>query len=292
VSEPGSPRDDDAARAEALFRYRVIAPLLDEPAQAPLRARVAEVASHRHPHPSRGEVAISIRTLWTWLERFRGGGIDALRPRHRRDHGTLRALDAAALDRAEVLRRELPARWTSTVIDILVRERTVAKAKVAHRATIDRHLRRRGASRRQLVVLGAKPTIKMRFDSFGDLWGGDYHHGPKVLAPAGHATTAKLGAFIDHTTRYPVADRWYLAEDVATLRDTLLRALLTWARRRSRTSTVVPCTAPTSSPTRWSRSAHGWSTRVRSTARVAASSSAGGSSPMRSRPRSTRATSW
>jgi len=68
----------------------------------------------------------------------------------------------------------------------------------------------------------------MRFDSFGDLWIGDYHHGPKVLAPAGHATTAKLGAFIDHTTRYPVADRWYLAEDVATLRDTLLRALLTW----------------------------------------------------------------
>jgi putative transposase len=228
VSEPGSPRDDDAARAEALFRYRVIAPLLDEPAHAPLRARVAEVASHRHPHPSRGEVAISIRTLWTWLERFRGSGIDALRPRHRRDHGTLRALDVAALDRAEALRRELPARWTSTVIDILVREGTVAKAQMAHRATIDRHLRRRGASRRQLVVLGAKPTIKMRFDSFGDLWVGDYHHGPKVLAPAGHATTAKLGAFIDHTTRYPVADRWYLAEDVATLRDTLLRALLAW----------------------------------------------------------------
>ncbi len=228
MSARGSSRDDDAARAEALFRYRVIAPLLDEPAQAPLRARVAEVASHRHPHPSRGEVTISIRTLWTWLERFRGSGIDALRPRHRRDHGTLRALDAAALDRAEALRRELPARWTSTVIDILVREGTVAQAKVAHRATIDRHLRRRGASRRQLVVLGAKPTIKMRFASFGDLWVGDYHHGPKVLAPAGHATIAKLGAFIDHTTRYPVADRWYLAEDVATLRDTMLRALLTW----------------------------------------------------------------
>jgi len=228
VSELGSPRDDDAARAEALFRYRVIAPLLDEPAQAPLRVRVAEAAGHRHPHPSRGEVTISVRTLWTWLERFRRSGIDALRPRHRCDHGTLRALDAAALDRAEALRRELPARWTSTVIDILVREGTVAQAKVAHRATIDRHLRRRGASRRQLVVLGAKPTIKMQFASFGDLWVGDYHHGPKVLAPAGHATTAKLGAFIDHTTRYPVADRWYLSEDVATLRDTMLRALLTW----------------------------------------------------------------
>ena len=36
----------------------------------------------------------------------------------------------------------------------------------------------------------------------------------------------KLGAFLDHTTRYPVADRWYLGEDIGTLRDTLLRALL------------------------------------------------------------------
>jgi hypothetical protein len=57
---------------------------------------------------------------------------------------------------------------------------------------------------------------------------GDYHHGPKVLTPDARTTTAKLGAFIDHTTRYPVADRWYLAEDIASLRDTLLRALLTW----------------------------------------------------------------
>jgi hypothetical protein len=200
VSETGAPRDDDAARAEALFRYRVIAALLDEPACAPLRARVAELASQRHPHPRRGEVAISLRTLWTWLQRFRTGGIDALRPRHRRDRGALRALDAATLDRAEALRRELPARWTSTVLDILVREGSVGTTEAVHHATLDRHLRRRGASRRQLVVLGAKHTIKMQFDSFGDLWVGDYHHGPKVLAPAGHATTAKLGAFLDHTT--------------------------------------------------------------------------------------------
>jgi transposase InsO family protein len=138
----------------------------------------------------------------------------------------VRALPLAALDRAEVLRRELPTRWTSTVLDILVREGTVTEAP--HRATVDRHLRERGASRRQLVVLGERRTIKMRFEGFGDLWVGDYHDGPKVLAPDGQIKGAKLGAFIDHTTRYPVADRWYLAEDVASLRDTMLRGLLTW----------------------------------------------------------------
>jgi putative transposase len=228
VTKPPSSRDDDDARAEALFRYRVIAPLLDEREPRSLRARITALAGERHLHPRRGEIAISGRTLWTWLARFRRGSIDALRPQHRGDRGSLRAASIAVVDRAEALRRELPARWTSTVIDILVREGSLAADAQPHRATIDRHLRWRGASRRQLVVLGAKPTIKMQFDAFGDLWVGDYHHGPKVLTPDGRLTTAKLGAFIDHTTRYPVADRWYLAEDLASLRDTMLRALLGW----------------------------------------------------------------
>jgi putative transposase len=228
VTKPPSSRDDDDARAEALFRYRVIAPLLDEREPGSLRARITALAGERHLHPRRGEIAISGRTLWTWLTRFRRGSIDALRPQHRGDRGSLRAASIAVLDRAEALRRELPARWTSTVIDILVREGSLAADALPHRATFDRHLRWRGASRRQLVVLGAKPTIKMQFDAFGDLWVGDYHHGPKVLAPDGRLTTAKLGAFIDHTTRYPVADRWYLAEDLSSLRDTMLRALLRW----------------------------------------------------------------
>lgn len=221
-------RDGDAARAEALFRYGVIAPLLDEREDGPLRTRVTALAGERHLHPRRGEITISDRTLWTWLTRFRTGSIDALRPRHRKDRGSLRAASRDVLDRAEALRRQLPKRWTRTVIDILVREGSLDATETPHRATIDRHLRRRGASRRQLAVLGAKPTIKMRFDAFGDLWVGDYHHGPKVLAPDGRLTTAKLGAFIDHTTRYPVADRWYLAEDLGSLRDTMLRALLVW----------------------------------------------------------------
>lgn len=232
MSSEGRARDDEKARAEALFRYRVIATLLDDRDSAPLRARIAEIASERHAHPHRGDVKVTARTIWKWLASFRAGGIDALRPRRRKDTGTVRALPSEVLDRAEALRRELPKRWTTTVLDILVREGTVAADKVPHRATLDRHFRRRGASRRQLVVLGEKRTIKMRFDTFGDLWVGDYHDGPKILAPDGRIVGAKLGAFIDHTTRYPVCDRWYLAEDIASLRDTFLRALLTWGPPR------------------------------------------------------------
>lgn len=232
TSDTGGARDDERARTEALFRYRVVAPLLDAGVTAPLRARVAELATQTHVHPCRGDIKITSRTLWAWLSVFRKGGLEALHPRHRKDKGAVRALSVSALERAEALRRELPSRWTSTVLDIMVREGTIVASTAPDRSTVDRLLRQRGASRRQLRVLGEKRTIKMRFDDFGDLWVGDYHDGPKVLAPDGRVVGAKLGAFIDHTTRYPVADRWYLAEDTATLRDTFLRALLTWGPPR------------------------------------------------------------
>jgi transposase InsO family protein len=68
----------------------------------------------------------------------------------------------------------------------------------------------------------------MEFENFGDFWVGDYHHGPLIRAPDDQVVIAKIGAFIDHATRYPVADRYYLGEDLDTLRDCLLRALLRW----------------------------------------------------------------
>lgn len=228
MTERGAHRDDEQAVLTAVFRYQVIAPLTDEHRAQSLRALVTEIAERAHYHPERGPMQLTERTLWTWLALYRVGGVEALRPRRRKDAGSTRALSAEALDRAEALRRELPGRWTRFVKDILVRESLLPSADVVHRATLDRHLRRRGASRRQLRVLGNKRTIKMGFAHFGDLWVGDYHHGCRVLAPDARIVVAKLGAFIDHKTRYPVADRWYVDEDLTTLRDTMLRALLRW----------------------------------------------------------------
>ena len=225
-------RDDERAKLIALFRYGVIAPLTEQQDFAPgeVSTLVLQIAEVKHYLPGSGPVRVAERTIYGWLASYRQGGIEALRPKRRKDLGSLRALDEATLDRAVLLRRENKKRWTSTLLDILKREGTLTGKTVPHRATLDRHLANRGASRRLMHILGEKRTVKMLFANFGDLWVGDYHHGPLVLKPDGKPTVAKLGAFIDHTTRYPVADRYYLAEDLATLRDTMLRALLKWGK--------------------------------------------------------------
>lgn len=223
-------RDDEEAIGLALFRYGVIGPLVEQEEYAPgeVTKLVREVAERMHYLPGTGPVRVSERTVYAWLRRYRDGGVEALRPKVRKDRGRARVVDEETVERAVRLRKEVPARWTSTLLDILVREGTLSGEKVPHRSTLDRHLARKGASRRQMKVLGEKRTIKMHFDEFGDLWVGDYKHGPVVLEGDGRLVTSKLGAFLDHATRYPVAYRFYGSETLATLRDTLLRAFLTW----------------------------------------------------------------
>jgi transposase InsO family protein len=224
----GRYRDDEGARMVALFRYTVIATLVEHELEAEgVDAEVARIAGERHYLPGKGRIRVGKSSVYRWLRQYRQGGIEALRPKVRKDKGRRRKLSDEVLERAVELRKEGSKRSTATVVDILVREGTL-KGVVPHRSTFDRHLDQRGASRRRLKVLGSRPTKRMEFSSFGDLWVGDYHHGPLILAPDGRPVTAKLGAFIDHCTRYPVADRYYLAEDTPTLRDTLQRAFLTW----------------------------------------------------------------
>jgi len=226
----GEYRDDEQAMMLSLFRYSVIGPLVERQSYAPgeVTQLVSDIASGTHYLPGTGPIKVSERTVYAWLRRYRQGGVKALGPKVRKDRGQRRVLSDEVLQRAILLRKEQPKRWTSTIMDILRLEGFFDAKAIPHRATLDRHLAERGASRRQMRTLGHKRTIKMQFDNFADLYVGDYKHGPVIVGPDGKPTTAKLSAFIDHCTRYPVADRWYLAENLASLRDTLMRALLVW----------------------------------------------------------------
>ena len=230
ADEYGEYREDERAMLLSLFRYSVIGPLVERDSYAPgeVTQLVSEIAAQTHYLAGTGPIKVTERTVYAWLRRYRQGGIKALGPKVRKDRGVRRVLSEQVLQRAIALRKEQPERWTSTIIDILKREGTLDGEPIPHRSTLDRHLALRAASRRQMRTLGEKRTIKMHFENFADLFVGDYKHGPVILAPNGQLSTAKLCAFIDHCTRYPVADKWYAAEDLASLRDILMRAFLTW----------------------------------------------------------------
>ena len=215
--------DDDAKVARTLLRYRLIA----EAVEAPTGERTAllrEVAGKEHTSADGRTMRVTLRTLQRWVARFKRGGLTALGRARRKDKGRMRALPEAAIARAVALRHEETARSTSTLIDILERAGDVTQGTL-RRSTLDRHLDRRGASRRMLHVLGTKRHVRLSFDHPLDFVLGDFHDGPYIRTVIGDVRRAVLGAFIDHCTRYLPESRYGMTEDLMHVRRGL-RALV------------------------------------------------------------------
>jgi len=122
---------------------------INEPGRGGVTAKVKEIAGRTHYLPGKGPITVSERTVYEWSRLFRQGGIEALRPRWRKDKGKSRKISDAILERAVKLREENPNRWTSTIIDILKLEGSL-HGPAPHRSTFDRHFDKRSASRRRM----------------------------------------------------------------------------------------------------------------------------------------------
>jgi putative transposase len=241
VSQPGGeatpPRptgettSDETWRTEvALWRYTLILPLLrhDRARDGAKSHLCAAIAATPHDIPHSERHAVSAPTLRRWEKAYRDGGFEALKPPPRDDRGRPRAISAATLDRAEALKRELPARSTRTIADILQRDQAapIPETRLAPR-TLRRALAARGATTARLL----KPdTVYRRFERshFGDLWQSDGLDGPRLPNPAdpGAQRQTFLFAFIDDHTRLVPHAQFYWNEQLPRLEDCLKRAIL------------------------------------------------------------------
>ncbi len=219
--------NEDRRRAVALFRETLLEDL-NEPGlpRGEISARLAEIASKPAVLPDGSERRFSERTLWSWWSVYRKHGLAGLLPAERSDNGLPREITPELLAQAIEKRKEVPSRSTSTIIDILEREGTVAEGRL-HRSTLDRHLERAGYSRRRLRTLGDKRYIRMLFEQPNQLWVGDYHEAPILFVPrTARFRTVHLCAFIDHYSKYVPHAQWYENEQLATLEDTFKKSVL------------------------------------------------------------------
>jgi putative transposase len=212
--------------ALALFRYRLIAEALE--AERGSRAEILRaVASEEHITPAGEPFRVTVRTLERWISNFGKKKLVGLVRATRKDKGKARALTEAAIERLIALRKEQTARSTPTLIDALERADEVAKGALK-RSTVNRHLDRRGGSRRMLHVLGTKRHVRLVSPHPLFFVVGDFHDGPYVRLDSGEIKRSKLGAFIDHCTRYVPESRYGLAEDLMHVRRGLRALTVTW----------------------------------------------------------------
>jgi len=210
-------------QAWAVFRCSLLSPLLlGEVPEAEREAYFRCLAEKEHLLPNGQRKRISVRTLRRWWKRLRDEGVEGTFPRRRSDRGRPRAKQQLLLDRAVQLKKEQPRRSAVVINRILQQE----FGRGLPRSTLYRHLRREGATRRQLGVSQKKIRCRWTRDHAGALWVGDFEHGPPVMHE-GRAVKTRLSAWIDCHSRYVVEARYYVRENFDVLIDSLLRA---WTR--------------------------------------------------------------
>jgi putative transposase len=218
---------EERRRAVAMFRHAVIAELdVEKLDPGELSERITELAHKTFVLPSGRERSFSKRTLWSWWSAYKKGGLTGLMPKARSDRGVARVVEPRTLQAAVAARREVPARSTATVIDVLEKQGAAPLGKLK-RATLDRHLHEAGMSRRRLRTLGSKRHIRLLFARPNQLWVGDYHEAPLLFDPQRERyRTVHLSAFIDHYSKVVPHGQWYDNERLATLEDSFKKATL------------------------------------------------------------------
>lgn len=218
--------DDEERRVEvALFRYGCIGELLQRKLPRGEQARILErLAAQEWEAPGGEKVRLSVSTLKSWLARYRKGGFEALKPKPREDRGRPRALAAALIERAAQLKRELPARSVPQVIRMLEASGEAAKGSLS-RATLHRHLRALGLTRRQ----PGSPRAYRRFEREepGELWQIDQTPGIMLPDPRRPGKWQKTDLFlvIDDHSRYLPHAQFYPDQKLPRLEHCVRQAL-------------------------------------------------------------------
>jgi transposase InsO family protein len=208
--------DDDWA----VFWCSLLGPILLDDVPARERRRfLKNLAEQEFLLPTGKRKRISLSTLRRKVRQFRQHKIPGLRRQRRNDRSKARKHREAMIARAVELKKQQPRRSPRVINEFLQKEfgRTIPTS------TMNRHLRRAGATRRKLGATNEKIRCRWTRDHSNALWVGDFSEGPRVFHD-GRVIKSHLSIWIDCHSRFVVEGRYYFRENLDIVMDSLLRA--------------------------------------------------------------------
>jgi transposase InsO family protein len=216
--------DKELAQRIALFRFGVIAPLVDRHLSRGERERIlGEIAESTWQIPGSTRTSIGRSTVMKWLTRYRrsGGDIASLQPQRRSDRGSARSIEEETAAALVELKQQLPDCSLEALLTVARQRRIIDAGFSASRQSIYRLFARHGLNDRH-----PQPVDRRKFEAElpNDLWQSDSMHGPKITGEA-MMRKSYLFAIIDDHSRLVVHAQFYLNESIDSFRDCLLQAL-------------------------------------------------------------------
>ena len=204
----------------ALNRYQVITPILWAMDAGEDPAKLTQV--YKEVIEKSG---VSRKTLKRWVDVYKSGGFDSLKPVERIYRGP-DAIPDALIDEAVALRREVPGRSINSIIEILELEGKAPRGFIK-RTTLQDKLTQRGYSTRQVKLYQQDGMAARRYarKERGDLWISDIKFGPH-LAINGIKKQIYLVCIMDDATRYVVHAEFYDNQEQSVVEDCLRKAII------------------------------------------------------------------
>lgn len=220
-------RDEEERSRIALLRYEVIAPLLNRSlARGAQKLILEEIASQMHLDGQNRLVYLGKRTIERYLSQYMKDGLEGLKPKVRKEQGSLKAFLEEALNAAVELRIKQPELSADSIIDIL-RSRHVLGAEEMCVSTLNRHFWRLGKDRPALKRIIKKRYRLLSVEGAHVLWICDVWDGPYLYDEVKEKNRRlRLVAIIDSFTRTIVHAEFYFNETRPCVEDTLLKAIL------------------------------------------------------------------
>jgi putative transposase len=211
--------------ADALFRYRTIAPLCDpDLAWGEKTALMEEIASRIHVLPNGHQRAFKFDTIKSWYKRYKKSGYEGLVTAPRSDKGTFRVVDETVIQKACDLKREQPRRTLNQIIAILEQEEIVPVGKL-QKSVLHRIFGHHQLTARIPKSKGYWKRYQAQYSN--DLWQSDQMHGPEVTDPHNpHKTiSAQLLAWIDDHSRLICHAQFYPKGKLTNLEHALKKSI-------------------------------------------------------------------
>lgn len=224
---------DEAQSPEAqtaLFRYGLIADCVRLPKGKGngLTHKLAEKAQMHYAIPGSRRTKVAAETMRGWIDAYRIGGFEALKPKPRSDAGSARKLSQEVVDRLVAIKDEKHTFTVPMVIATVRAEMKLDPSFVLPPSTVHRILSRAGVMQKRRVDPTSLDHRRFGYEQAGELWMSDVMHGPSVFVDGRRKQKTYLIALIDDATRIVP----YAAFALSERSDALLAVLGEAVRRR------------------------------------------------------------
>ena len=225
MTEPPD-QDEKLHREIALFRFRIIADLVQLPPGSPgIGAKLHAKAEEDYAIPGTHRTRVASETMRDWLQLYRRGGFDALYPKPRADRGQPRRLPPEVAELLVAIKSEHLTWSVRQVIQSARDSNQLPNGVHLPASTVHRLLTREGLMLKRTDEPLGVDRRRFTYQYAGELWMSDVMHGPTV-GDGRQRHKSYLIAFIDDATRVIPYAAFARAENTVAFLPVLKQALI------------------------------------------------------------------